>query len=390
MPEAPPRGFPPEEFAGRLARAQVRMAAAGLDALLLTTEPEVRYFSGFLTQFWESPTRPWFLLVPAAGKPVAVIPAIGAECMARSWIEDIRSWASPNPADEGVSLLAEAVRELVGPAPRIGLPKGPETHLRQPLGDFERLQAALPEARWGDDAGIMRALRMVKSEAEIAKIAHVCDIVSGVFEDLPNFVQAGMTEAAVFRRFKIACLEAGADDVRYLVGGAAPGGVGDIISPPRDRPLAEGDVLMLDTGAVFDGYFCDFDRNYALGAVDASADHAYRTAFEATEAGFAAARPGATAADVFHAMADVIARAGGGDGGVGRMGHGLGMQLTEWPSNAAWDETVLEPGMVLTLEPGLAIGPGRVMVHEENLVIREDGPRYLTRRAPETMPRIGR
>ena len=88
------------------------MAGQGLDALLLTTEPEVRYFTGFLTQFWQSPTRPWFLVVPAAGKPVAVIPAIGAACMRRTWLEDIRTWASPNPEDEGVSLLAEALREL--------------------------------------------------------------------------------------------------------------------------------------------------------------------------------------------------------------------------------------------------------------------------------------
>ncbi len=74
----PARGFERSEYEGRVARAQARMAQAGIEALLLTTEPEVRYFTGYLTRFWESPTRPWFLLVPASGAPIAVIPSIGA------------------------------------------------------------------------------------------------------------------------------------------------------------------------------------------------------------------------------------------------------------------------------------------------------------------------
>ena len=90
---APPRGFPPSEFETRTAKAQARMRSAGIDALLLTTEPELRYFTGFLSQFWQSPTRPWFLVVPASGRPVAVIPTIGAECMGRTWIDDIRTWS---------------------------------------------------------------------------------------------------------------------------------------------------------------------------------------------------------------------------------------------------------------------------------------------------------
>ena len=77
-PTPPPRGFPVSEFENRLARAQAMMAQAGLDALLLCSEPEVRYFTGFLTQFWQSPTRPWFVIVPKGAKPIAVIPEIGA------------------------------------------------------------------------------------------------------------------------------------------------------------------------------------------------------------------------------------------------------------------------------------------------------------------------
>lgn len=384
----PPRGFPAAEFEARTARAQALMAEAGLDALLLTTEPEVRYFTGFLTRFWESPTRPWFLLVPQSGPPTAVIPTIGAECMGRTWIEDVRTWSSPYPADEGLSVLAEAVRERLGETARIGLPQGPETHLRLPLADFAALRGRLRGCTFPDDAGIVRRLRMIKSPAEREKIAHVCALVSDVFEAMPTWLAPGMGVRDVFRRFKIACLEAGVDDVVYLVGGADQDGYGDIISPPGDRALAPGDVLMLDTGCTFDGYFCDFDRNYAIGAPSAAARDAYRLLYEATEAGFAAARPGATAAGIFGAMRDVLAAGGSGEGDVGRMGHGLGMQLTEWPSHAAWDETEIEAGMVLTLEPGMTIAPGLVMVHEENIAIEADGARWLTRRAPREMPVI--
>ncbi|MEL7429159.1 MAG: aminopeptidase P family N-terminal domain-containing protein, partial [Pseudomonadota bacterium] len=79
------------------------MAAQGLDGLLLTTAPELYYFTGYLTRFWESPSRPWFLIVPVSGKPVAVIPGIGAALMGTTWIDDIRTWNAPDLEDDGVS-----------------------------------------------------------------------------------------------------------------------------------------------------------------------------------------------------------------------------------------------------------------------------------------------
>lgn len=365
------------------------MAEAGLDALLLTTEPEVRYFSGYLTQFWQSPTRPWFLVLPSTGKPIAVIPAIGAACMARTWIEDIRSWSSPNPADEGVSLLAETLREAAGAAGRVGLPKGAETHLRMPLADFEALQQHLPDAAFADATDILRALRMVKSEAEIAKVAHICGIVSRVFEALPGLLRTGMSEIEIFRLFKTECLRRGADDVAYLVGGAGPDGYDDIISPPSTREVRAGDVLILDTGSLFDGYYCDFDRNFAFGRAADDVRRAYEVVYAATEAGLRVARPGVTCAEVYRAMQAVMDDGGALGNDVGRLGHGLGMQLTEWPSNHPDDTTRLEPGMILTLEPGMAFAENRVMVHEENVVIREGAPQLLTRRAAPELPIIG-
>jgi len=388
---APERGFPLAEYEARLARAQAKMAGAGIDVLLLTTEPDVRYFTGYLTQFWQSPTRPWYLLVPQSGKPVAVIPSIGTDCMDRTWIDDIRTWSSPHETDDGISLLAETITSLAGNAPAIGLLSGRETCFRAPLNDLDRIKTGLPEVSWQDATAIVQDLRVVKSGMEIEKIRYITKVASAAFDLVPQLLREGMSEIEAFRAFKIACLELGADDVPFLVGGAGAGGYGDIISPPSERPLQSGDVLILDTGCTWDGYFCDFDRNFAVDAVSDAVYEAHEICWQATEAGIAAAKPGSTCTDLFEAMNAVMApHALNAAGDVGRLGHGLGMQLTEFPSHTVWDRTVLQPGMVLTIEPGYAFAEGKMMVHEEDIVVREQEAEILTSRAPRILPVIGK
>lgn len=361
------------------------MGDEGIAALLLTSEPDVRYFSGFLTRFWESPTRPWFLILPAAGQPVAVIPAIGAELMADTWLQDIRTWDSPDYHDDGVTLLADTVRELTSPGDRMGVPMGRETHVRMPLGDWRRLEAALADRSAVDASPMLRDLQSRKSGAEIAVIRRACGIAGRAFDRVPEIAIPGVTLADVFRRFQMLLLDEGADWVSYLAGAADQGGYSDVISPARDVALTAGDVLMLDTGAVCEGYFCDFDRNWSVGAPSAAVCEANRVLFDATEAGFDAARIGATASDIHAAMAAVLDAHG--DTPVGsRLGHGLGMRLTEPPSLIPADDTELVPGMVLTLEPSYVLGKGRMMVHEENILLAADGPCWLTDRAPRDIP----
>ena len=388
----PERGFPVEEFEARAAAAQSMMADRGLAALLVCTEPEVRYLTGFHTPFWQSPTRPWFVILPAMGKPVAVIPGIGESAMATTWVDDVRTWPAPRPADDGLALLADTLDELVGglaggTGVRVGLPMGHETHVRMPLADLDALRERIAPATFVDATDIVRGLRMVKSSREIAKVAHICDVVSGAFEGIGDLLSVGMTEREAFKAFRIDLLQRGADDVPYLVGATGPG-FDDIIKQPSDRVIEPGDLLMFDTGSMFDGYSSDFDRYVAFGRADDDARRAYETVWNATEAGLAAAQPGATTSDLWRAMADVLDAGGSLGNSVGRLGHGLGMQVTEWPSHTADDGTVLEEGMVLTLEPGLTWAPGRMMVHEENLVLRGDGPELLSRRAPVELPVI--
>ena len=381
----PPRGFTTDEYVRRSGAVQQAMHIAGIDLLWLTTEADVRYLSGYLTQFWQSPTRPWHLLLPASGKPVAVIPSIGEACMKRTWVEDIRTWSSPDPDDDGLSLLAGAMSELAGPSLRIGIPMSSETSMRYPLQEFYRLQAALPAAQWIDATDCLRQVRQIKSAAEIEKLRHICQITSRAFADIPTHVHLGMSEIEVFRTFKQRCLFHGADDAAFVVGTADHGGYDDIISPPGEHLLCDGDVLIIDTGCVFDGYFSDFDRNFAVGTLDDSVRDAHYRLWDATEQGLDTVRPGATCQDLYHAMNSILKET---DGSVGRFGHGLGIQLTETPSITTFDSTVMQAGMVMTLEPGYTFAPNKMLVHEENLVVTDDGYELLSSRAPRDMAKI--
>ena len=236
--------FARAEYLARIAAVQKRMAEHDLAALLLTQEADIRYLTGYLTRFWESPTRPWFLVLPAQGLPVAVIPSIGAALMGQAVVQDIRTWSAPDYKDDGISLLIETLHEYGGVG-AIGTPFGLESHLRMPLADWAQLNKALSI---GSDQAIMRAVRMVKSPAEVAAIRAACQIAGRAFERIGEIASAGIPLSEVFRKFQILCLEEGADWVPYLAGGAGAQGYEDVISPAFDHPLERGDILMLDTG----------------------------------------------------------------------------------------------------------------------------------------------
>ncbi|MFK7862486.1 MAG: M24 family metallopeptidase [Granulosicoccus sp.] len=389
---APPRGFEQAEYRQRCERVQNTMREQSIDVLWLSTQADVLYLTGFLTQFWQSPTRPWYVLLPQSGQPVAVIPSIGEACMRRTWVNDIRTWSSPDPFDDGVSLLVDSIRELAGPTPCIGIPMARETQVRSCLNDQAAIRSALAGAHWVDASTPMRLTRHIKSQAEIDKLGFVCAVTSRAFAQVPEIIRIGMTEADAFRAFKVACLQHGADDCAYLVGAASAHGYEDIISPPGNHAIRTGDVLILDTGCTFDGYYADFDRNFAFTTVDDATRVAHQQVWDATEAGLACVKPDALCSDVFSAMNDALYGNAGGartsSANVGRMGHGLGIELTETPSIAAFDETRLQAGMVMTLEPSLSYAQDKMMVHEENIVITQTGYMLLSHRAPREIPII--
>jgi Xaa-Pro dipeptidase len=384
----PPRGFSPAEFQLRTVRAQDIMRKHRLDALVLTAAPNIRYFSGFDSQFWESPTRPWFLAVPSDGSPTAVIPEIGAPEMANTWLDHIRTWPSPRPADDGTSLLAGVLEKLPRKFGRIGFELGREHSLRMPVTQFLDLRDALPGILIVNGSPCIWEIRMVKTEAEIARIRYVCRLASEAYAQVPSLVRLGDTERDAARKLRIELAERGCDSTPFLPAIAGQGGIPQIVCGPHDRRLEPGDILFFDTGSTYDGYYCDFDRNYAVGTVSDEALRAHDAMWQATEAGMQAAVVGATTDDVFAAMAKIIEETGSVGNNVGRLGHGLGMQLTEPPSNMPDDGTVLQANMVLTIEPGIEYAPGKMIVHEENIVITPDGAELLTIRAPRVLPEI--
>ncbi|MBL4599147.1 MAG: aminopeptidase P family protein [Rhizobiaceae bacterium] len=371
--------FPESEFEARCERAQTAMHEANLDALFFTSEAEMRYFTGFRTAFWLSPTRPWFLVLPANGKPIAIIPEIGADLMTKTWLDDIRTWRSPHEKDDGISLLASVLEDYSN----IGILKGRESALRMPLANYEALLDLLPRVTFHNATPLVQSLRAVKSSAEIEKTSKICQIASTSFAKADQLFHVGQPLEDAFKNFKIELLKNGAEEVPYLVGGVGQGGYRDVISPPDKTPIQSGDILMLDTGATLEGYYCDFDRNFAFESASDEAMKSYDILYQATDAAIRAARPGILASELCTIMQDVISQSGGD---VGRMGHGLGMQLTEPPSLVSFDHTPMQAGMVMTIEPSMSMSDGRMMVHEENIVITEGKARMLSNRAPSELP----
>jgi Xaa-Pro dipeptidase len=387
----PSRGFPTDEFEVRLDKAQAAMRDVEVDGLVLTMPQNFRYFSGFNSQFWESPTRPFFLVVPSEGKPIAVVPSIGGPGMETTWVTDIRTWPAPRPSDDGVSLLREVLRSLPRRYARIGWEMGRESIVRMPIIDFDRLRQDISGIEFVDGSPLIWSLRMVKSEREIEKVREACRIGSDTFDLFLDRLCYGDTEVDVSRKFRIAAHESGGDTVPFVSVCSGEGGYAQVIVGPQDVPQTAGRIMFVDTGITFDSYFCDFDRNFAFGHITDAAQRAHEIVWDATQAGLDAARPGITAHDLWAAQGHVLTEAGASsNNNVGRFGHGLGMHLTEPPSNMSGETTLLRPGMIMTIEPGMEYAPGKMLVHEENILITEDGCELLTRRAPRIMPIVSK
>lgn len=209
------------------------MRAHSFDALLLTTPHNIRYFSGFDTQFWESPTRPWFLVVGAEGTPIAVIPEIGVPEMAMTWVKDIRSWPAPQPADDGTSLLAATLSDLPRRFGRIGLELGREHSLRMPVVQFLDLQERLAGVGLANGSPCIWQIRMVKTDAEVEHIRHICHIASDAYAGVPPLVRIGDTEREAARKLRIDLAARGADSTPFLPAISGPGGVSQIVCGPQ-------------------------------------------------------------------------------------------------------------------------------------------------------------
>jgi len=382
------RGFPEKEYQQRILKLQKKMQDNNIDATLITSPHNFRYFTGLDSYFWESPTRPWFLLIPQAKNPIAIIPSIGEVALKKTWIQNIQTWPSPQPEDEGVSALMETIKNVIPYKGNIGCELGRESYLRMSINDFDKIKKNLYNYNFIDASEIIWQLRTIKSLEEIKKIKKIISIASNVFDHIHNYIQLGMTEIEICNIFKKKLLNEGADHTLYMSCASGEGGYDQIICDPSEKKLYNGDILIIDTGTTLDGYFCDFDRNYGFGNVSTESEKAYNVLWEATESGLNRAKPGAKCSDISNAMHSILKKAGSISNNVGRMGHGLGLQLTEPPSIMNNDNTILQENMIITIEPCFEYKPNRMLVQEENILITNKGYERLTTRTPKKIPII--
>ena len=378
--------FPKEEYLKRLDNIHKKLENENIDAIVITSPANFRYFSGLDSNFWESPTRPWFLIISKNGKIKALVPSIGLSAIESTFIKDIEVWQSPNPKDEGTSLLKKIIKTFPKNS-NIGFELGMETYLRMSIKEFIKIKKDLQEYNFIDSTNIIWSLRKIKSDLEIKNIEKVCSITSKVFNNLINKISLGMSEREIATIFKKDLINNGVDYIMYLSCASGINGYNQIICNPSEKKIGDGDILIIDTGSTLNGYYCDFDRNFGFGNINQKSLDAYNKLWNATEKTLEIIKPGISCKEVYESLSKNLFSSNV-KSSVGRMGHGFGLQLTEPPSIMIDDNTILEKNMILALEPSIEIENDLMLVHEENILITQNGNRLLTSRTPKELPVI--
>lgn len=378
--------FPKEEYLKRLDNIHKKLENENIDAIVITSPANFRYFSGLDSNFWESPTRPWFLIISKNGKIKALVPSIGLSAIESTFIKDIEVWQSPNPKDEGTSLLKKIIKTFPKNS-NIGFELGMETYLRMSIKEFLKIKKDLQEYNFIDSTNIVWSLRKIKSDLEIKNIEKVCSITSKVFNNLINKISLGMSEREIATIFKKDLINNGVDYIMYLSCASGINGYNQIICNPSEKKIGDGDILIIDTGSTLNGYYCDFDRNFGFGNINQKSLDAYNKLWNATEKTLEIIKPGISCKEVYESLSKNLFSSNV-KSNVGRMGHGFGLQLTEPPSIMIDDNTILEKNMILALEPSIEIENDLMLVHEENILITQNGNRLLTSRTPKELPVI--
>lgn len=371
--------FDRNEYTSRVARVRAEMTQRGIDGLLLTSGPNLTYLSGYPSPL-RAGSRPFVFILPRAGDPILIVHT-GRELEARgySWVTDVRTFPglSRAPIDE----LVVALNETGLATGRIGAELGPETSLDLPVADFLDLQRLLPGVELVDAGTVMWPVRMRKSEAEIAYIRRACAATAVAFARTFAAARGGMTEADLARLMAVASLDEGGGSPWVII--TCGSGSYDLASKlPSRRRLEPGDFVWMDAGCACGGYWSDFGRAGVVGGPTQRQIDAQARIHEITMLGVEMIRPGVTTGEIARRCNEALARiefpiTSSISGLAARVGHGVGLMTTELPHVAEEDETVLEPGMVLTVEPGVGTTFGTFHV-EENVLVTQQGYEVLS------------
>ena len=346
--------------AGRLDLVRDAVRTAGLDAVLLTPGPDLRYVTGYDATQLERLTC---LAVPADGDPALFVPRLELPA------------AQASPAGSlGLEMVAweetadpfRMVADRLGNVTAVGLSD------RMWALFVLKFRDVLPSARLVLAGGVLRPLRMRKTTAEVAALREAGAAIDRVHARVPEWLRPGLTERAVGSVIAEAILAEGHATVDFVIVGSGP----NAASPHHDvsdRVLLGGDVVVVDIGGTMpSGYCSDSTRTYAIGEPPAEFTAYYKVLYDAQEAACAAVRPGVTAESIDAAAREPITAAGYGAAFFHRTGHGIGLEVHEDPYIVAGNRDVLEPGMAFSVEPGIYPGPHGARI-EDIVVCTTDG-----------------
>ncbi len=351
------------EYAERIARLQAEMVRAGVDLVAISPGATMRYLLGFSPLADE---RPCALLVSPSDLRL-VAPALNAQQMVAHTGLDALSWSD----DQGP---AEALRGAVAALGSGGLVAFDNTMRADTLLP---LREALQPARMILASEVVGPLRSRKSPAEIEALQRAAAMVDTAMQAGIAACKPGATEAQVAQAVEESFRAQGAELVDFVIVASGPNSAFPHHHTGH-RILQPGDAVILDIGATLEGYKSDITRMVHLGPPSDEFVEVYRAVQEAVRRATATVRPGVQAREVDRAARGYLEEAGYGEYFVHRTGHGLGLEVHESPYISADSQTVLEPGMVFSIEPGVYI-PDRFGVRIEDIVVvTEDGVRVLT------------
>ncbi|MGZ9586352.1 M24 family metallopeptidase [Paenibacillus marinisediminis] len=341
------------------------MEAEQWDAVLITDPKHVYYVTGFAC----NPHERFLGVVFARGvEPVLIVPALDADKAAA--VSSVQRIATHTDTDNPYAILK---RHLPAGLKTLGVEKA-----NLSVSRFETMQAELGTLRYADIGNVLQAMRVIKSEAELDRMQAAVDCVESVLGSVVRRVRVGMTEAEVVAELEYEMKKQGADgpsfDTMVLAGenAALPHGV------PGARVIREGELLLFDLGVYLNGYASDITRTFAIGEVSDELKDIYNTVLAANEAAIAAVKPGVSFGSLDKVARQVIVDKGYGEYFTHRLGHGLGIDVHEYPSVHGQNEALTQPGVVFTIEPGIYLpGKGGVRI-EDDVVVTEQGVRVLT------------
>lgn len=348
--------------ATRLADAAAAASRAGLDALLLTPGPDLRYVIGYDAHASERLTC---LAVPAGGDPFLVVPrlelpAAQASPASRLGIETI-AW------DETDDPYAIVAKRLLGGALApsvVGLAD------RMFALMVLRFRAALPQAEQRLASVALSPLRARKSAAEVAALREAGQAIDRVHAEVPGWLRPGRTEGQVAAEIREAIVAQGHSTADFAIVASGP----NAASPHHtasDRVLRAGDVVVVDIGGTMPtGYCSDCTRTYVIGTPPDDFAAYYQVLKDAQHAACEAARPGVSAEAVDAIAREPITAAGYGEYFMHRTGHGIGLETHEDPYIVAGNTEPLRPGHAFSIEPGIYPGPHGARI--EDIVVCTD------------------